>query len=68
MQKRSEPLDIGGSASGAGSEQIGHSAQTNIRNRAGVCIVPRGGGEGGVSEGGGDVLRGRSSIQRERGV
>jgi len=66
LQKCGELLDIGGSTSAAGSEQICHSAQTNIRNRAGVCIVPCGGCKRGVTEGGSDVLGGCSGVERER--
>jgi len=68
LQKRCELFDIGGSASGAGSEQIGNSAQTNIRNRACICIVACGGCEGGMAEGGSDVLCGGSSVEGERSV
>ena len=67
MQKRCELFDIGDSAftSAAGSEKIGHSAQTHICNRAGICIVACGGCERCVTEGGGDVLGGGSGVEGE---
>jgi hypothetical protein len=48
------------------TEQISHPAQTDVCDGACICIVPRRCRKRGVTDG--DMLRGRSDVEGERGI